>query len=218
MFRDGGRLMADWTNKITGHAEVDPTGLLANPANWREHPRAQREALEGVLAQVGWVQDIIVNTNTGHIVDGHLRVELAVERGEAMVPVVYVDLTEDEERLMLATLDPLAGMALADDTALKSLLFAVSADDSAVAALLDSLRLEDDLDVASLVDEDIPRAEPEPPDAEERQLVVTVTAEQRVQILAAIDAVRGGDYSVSAGDALATVCTYYIALRDGSDA
>jgi DNA modification methylase len=50
-----------WRNRIVGHGEEDPTQLLANPKNWRIHPKAQQDALVGVLNEVGWVQDVIVN-------------------------------------------------------------------------------------------------------------------------------------------------------------
>ena len=100
--------------KIIGEGTEDPEQLLANPANWRIHPLAQREALDGVLEKIGWVQRIVVNQRTGHVVDGHLRADLAVQRQEKAVPVLYVDLSEDEERAALAALDPIAGMAVAD--------------------------------------------------------------------------------------------------------
>jgi hypothetical protein len=35
---------------------------------------AQEAALAGILGQVGWVQQVLVNRRTGHVVDGHLRV------------------------------------------------------------------------------------------------------------------------------------------------
>jgi hypothetical protein len=59
-----------------------PDQLLANPRNWRIHPKAQQEALAAVLDQVGWVQDIIVNQRTGHVVDGHARIALAISKQE----------------------------------------------------------------------------------------------------------------------------------------
>lgn len=55
------------------------------------------------------------------IVDGHLRVDEASERGEH-VPVLLVDLTEREEALILATLDPIAGEAGTDTEKLGALL------------------------------------------------------------------------------------------------
>lgn len=128
-----------WQSRIVGHGEEDPSQLLANPANWRIHPKAQQDALAGLLDQVGWVQDVIVNQRTDHVVDGHLRVSLAISRQEPTVPVVYVDLSEDEERLVLASIDPLAAMAVMDKDALGELLASVEAGDAALAAMLAGL-------------------------------------------------------------------------------
>lgn len=116
-----------WQNRIVGHGEEDPEQLLANPANWRIHPRAQQAALEGVLQRVGWVQDVIVNRRTGHMLDGHARVEMAISAGER-VPVVYVDISEAEERLILATYDRLTGMAGTDEEKLAGLIAEAQAD------------------------------------------------------------------------------------------
>ena len=132
-----------WESRIVGHGEAAPADLVGNPRNWRTHPKAQRDALAGVLDQVGWVQDVIVNRRTGYLVDGHARVAVAAQRGEASVPVVYVDLSEDEELLILATLDPLAAMAEADTDALADLLAAVTSEDAALTAMLDALAVPD---------------------------------------------------------------------------
>jgi hypothetical protein len=42
-----------WRNRVVGSREEDPTQLLANPANWRLHPKEQQEALAGALSEVG---------------------------------------------------------------------------------------------------------------------------------------------------------------------
>jgi hypothetical protein len=110
-----------WRNRIVGHGEVDATELLANPKNWRIHPKAQRDALGGVLAEVGWVQEVIVNRRTGFVVDGHLRAAMAISAGEK-VPVLYIDVSEEEEALILATLDPLSAMAASDKAAFEGLI------------------------------------------------------------------------------------------------
>ncbi|HYW24193.1 MAG TPA: ParB N-terminal domain-containing protein [Terriglobales bacterium] len=130
---------APWANRITRHAEVDPATLAANPSNWRRHPKSQADALSGVLRSVGVVATVLVNERSGRLVDGHLRVQLAVQRGEPTVPVTYVDLSDDEERLVLATLDPLAAMAEADDDALRALLASVASDDDDVRRLVSFL-------------------------------------------------------------------------------
>ena len=128
-----------WRSRIVGSGEEDPAQLTANPRNWRIHPKAQQDALAGSLDQVGWVQQVMVNRTTGNIVDGHARVEQALSRGEATVPVLYVELTEAEEGLVLASLDPIGAMAGRDDEKLRQLLAEVSFDSEALAASLDAL-------------------------------------------------------------------------------
>jgi len=130
---------AAWRSRIAGHGEVAPTDLVSNPQNWRTHPAGQQRALAGALTEVGWVAGVLVNRTTGHLVDGHLRVELALARHEATVPVTYVELSDDEERLVLATLDPLAAMATAEKDALASLLADLSPADTDLATLLAEL-------------------------------------------------------------------------------
>lgn len=128
-----------WRSRITRHADVDPTTLAANPANWRQHPKHQADALSGVLSEVGYVQSVIVNERSGRIVDGHLRVALAVERSEPTVPVVYVDLADDEERLILAVLDPIGALAETDAAALSALLDGLAPRADGLADLLATL-------------------------------------------------------------------------------
>lgn len=100
-----------WNTRIVGSDMVDPSILCPNPKNWRRHPKYQREAMTNVFNEIGWIQDIIVNKTTGHIIDGHMRVDLAVKNKEKLVPVKYVELTEEEERQALITYDPLSSMA-----------------------------------------------------------------------------------------------------------
>lgn len=128
-----------WRNRIIGDGYEAPDQLLANPLNWRVHPLHQQEKLEGVLSEIGWIQRVIVNRATGHVIDGHARVGLAISRGEPLVPVLYVDLTLEEERLVLATLDPIGALAGTDRQVLDALLAEVSSPDGAVQRLLDDL-------------------------------------------------------------------------------
>lgn len=128
-----------WRNRIVGSEQVPPTDLLANPNNWRTHPPKQRDALRGSLSEVGWVQQVIVNTVTGHMIDGHARAEEAISRGEPFVPVLYVELDPDEEKLVLATLDPIGALAARDDERLTELLADIHTDDAGLLALLDEM-------------------------------------------------------------------------------
>lgn len=111
-----------WRNRIIGEGFEAPEQLLANPQNWRVHPKAQQDALASVMKEVGWVTRVIVNKRTNHVLDGHLRVAMCISDSLPLVPVTYVDLSPEEELLMLATLDPLSAMAVADSQALGDLI------------------------------------------------------------------------------------------------
>jgi DNA modification methylase len=150
-----------WRSRITGSGEEAPDQLLANPANWRIHPKAQQDALAGALDQVGWVGQVLVNQRSGFVVDGHARVALALTRREPTVPVLYVDLDPEEEALVLATLDPIGAMATADTAKLEELLAGITVDDAGLLALLGDLAGNDPK--AGLTDPDeVPEPSEEP--------------------------------------------------------
>lgn len=130
-----------WRSRIVGSGEADPSTLVSNPLNFRTHPVRQLEALRGSLDSVGWVQQVIVNQRSGsHVVlDGHARIEEAIRRGESLVPVLYVDLSPEEQAQIVATLDPIAAMAGQDDEILRTLLASITVDDAGLLALVDSL-------------------------------------------------------------------------------
>lgn len=128
-----------WASRIVGHRDVPPDDLVANPRNWRGHPPHQSQALGDVLSEVGWVQSVIHNVRTGRLIDGHLRVDMAKARGEATVPVVDVDLSEDEEALILATIDPIGALAEANAASLAELVKGIEIESEAVRAMLKSV-------------------------------------------------------------------------------
>ncbi len=154
-----------WRNRITGYGEEKPDQLLANPRNWRIHPKAQQDALKSVLDTVGFIDDVIVNQRTGYIVDGHLRVAMAISEGQELMPVKYVDLSDEEERLMLASFDPIAAMAAADREKLGDLLKGIESGDAEVNRLLEAIARENKI----VLREDIPAPEAQIDKAEELQ-------------------------------------------------
>jgi len=116
-----------------------PAGaLIPNPKNWRTHPAAQKDALRGVLAEVGYADALIAReTHEGlMLIDGHLRAETTPD---AEVPVLVLDVNEAEADKLLATLDPLAAMAGRDEENLKALLASVETDSDALAKMLEEL-------------------------------------------------------------------------------
>jgi ParB-like chromosome segregation protein Spo0J len=139
-----------WQNRIIGHGEESPDQLLANPSNWRIHPRAQQDALATVLDSVGLVQSVVVNRRSGFVVDGHLRVAMALRSEQASIPVTYVDLSDEEERLVLASLDSIGAMAVPDKEKLAELLEGIDREDATIDALVRAVA--EDYDVGELPD------------------------------------------------------------------
>jgi DNA modification methylase len=119
---------------------MDPKELKENPKNWRKHPSAQAAGLDGVLTEVGWITSVILNERTGHLVDGHLRVELALRNGESSVPVVVVDLSQEEEDAILASFDPISAMAKTNHEALAALIAGITSTNPAVKDLIDRIK------------------------------------------------------------------------------
>jgi hypothetical protein len=121
--------------------------LLANPKNWRVHPKAQSAALRGLLSEIGYADALLVRElPDGRLVliDGHLR---AKTTPSAMVPVLIVDVSEEEADKILLTLDPLAGMAESDSVRLQALLNSVRSDSTAVEQLFARIAERDALQV-----------------------------------------------------------------------
>jgi DNA modification methylase len=151
-----------WRNRIIGHGEQPAISFMANPLNWRIHPKAQRDALTGILGDVGWVQSVIVNKTTGNVVDGHARIEEALKLGDdTPVPFVEVELSEEEEQKILLTLDPVAAMATADKANLDALLRDVSTTSEAMQEMLADLAKANGLDYGAEIGGSLEDAEPQ---------------------------------------------------------
>jgi hypothetical protein len=113
--------------------------LRAHPQNWRTHPEAQREALRGVLEEVGYADALLARELPDgglELIDGHLRAEMTPD---TLVPVLVLDVSQSEAAKILATLDPLAALAEADAEKLDQVLRQVETGSPAVADLLSKL-------------------------------------------------------------------------------
>jgi site-specific DNA-methyltransferase (adenine-specific)/modification methylase len=130
--------------------------LADNPENWRRHPAGQAEGLDAVLDEVGWAGAALYNEATGRLIDGHLRKKRAIERGER-VPVLVGSWTEEQERLILSTLDPLAAMAEVAGQSLKDLIDVVEPDaPEGTEEIFERLKAEAEEALAAMVAEDAP--------------------------------------------------------------
>src|SRR5262245_24028873 len=97
-------------DRIIDLRRVPAKELRENPRNWRRHPDAQGRALAAMLERIGHAGALVAReTSDGlELIDGHLRRDLA---GDEPVPVLVLDVDEEEAAVLLATLDPLGDMA-----------------------------------------------------------------------------------------------------------
>ena len=137
-----------WSSRIVAEADVSPSTLIPNLLNWRKHPKHQQQALSGALDEIGWIQRVIVNKRTGNIIDGHLRVELAIAHKEKTIPVCYVNLSPKEEHIALATFDSVGALAQQDEAAYAKLIEEIGADNPALMSLLAK---DEEVDAAAVI-------------------------------------------------------------------
>jgi hypothetical protein len=126
-------------DRIRELRRVRAADLAPNPKNWRVHPEAQRNALRGILAEIGFADALLARELPDGrllLIDGHLRAETTPEQ---QVPVLVLDLNEAEADRLLATLDPLCAMADNDHEALSRLVNEVDFESEAVRSMLAEL-------------------------------------------------------------------------------
>ena len=123
-------------DRIRELRRVHAKDLLPNPKNWRRHPKAQADALRGLLGEIGYADALLVRELADGrlmLIDGHLRAETTPD---LEVPVLILDVTEEEADKLLLTLDPLAAMAESDSERIKALLASVRTDSAAIEELI----------------------------------------------------------------------------------
>ena len=137
------------------HLEYVEAGTLTeNPGNWRRHPQEQLNALRELIddPDVGWAGTLLFNERTGRLIDGHAR--KAVTDPKALVPVVFGDWSEEAERKILLTHDPMALQAEGDAAQYAALLETVNANGLWVRDLMQSTLRDLDAQAAAAADPD----------------------------------------------------------------
>jgi predicted AAA+ superfamily ATPase len=129
-FKGETKPMVALRDRIVELRRVRAGDLKINPKNWRVHPEGQRSAVTQMLEDVGFVGALVARQKgkSLELLDGHLRADIA---DDSKVPVVVVDLTDDEADKILATYDPLAGLALTDTGKLDDLLKGITFEENA---------------------------------------------------------------------------------------
>ena len=96
-------------NRIKGHRRVRAGALVPHELNFRLHPQLQRAALRALYREVGFARSLLayeLPDGRLRLLDGHLRRDPDLE-----VEVEVLDVTEDEARALLLSIDPLAALA-----------------------------------------------------------------------------------------------------------
>lgn len=207
-----------WKNRIVGSGEMPAAKFAANPLNARTHPKLQQAALVGSLTELGWIQNVIVNKTTGNVVDGHARIVEALKLGgDTPVPYVEVELSEAEERLALATLDPISAMAGYDKAQLDALLRDVNTGDAALQTMLAELAQNNSVIGSAIASDGFDFGNlPQDDRAPFQQMTFTLHDSQVEIVKDAIKKARqSGDFEDSPnkngnGNALALICEVFL--------
>ncbi len=107
---------------------IEAGSLSENPANWRKHSPEQLQSVKDLLQDpdVGWAGACLYNERTKRLIDGHAR--KTVSDPSTPIPVLVGDWSEEAERKILITLDPVGTMANGDPDAYAALVAQVNAE------------------------------------------------------------------------------------------
>lgn len=160
--------MTSIRDRIVEFRRVPAAELHSHPQNWRKHPAAQRQALTGVLQEIGYADALVARRRSDgrlELIDGHLR---AAATPNAEVPVLIVDLDDREAALLLAVHDPLTAMAETDEALLKSIVTTFATDRIDLTSILENVLADVDRVLAGSASQ----ASPEPHWQDLYQIVV----------------------------------------------
>src|SRR6266508_1626327 len=127
-----------WQSRIVQHADVAPAELLNHPDNIKIHTEEQEADMVALFARVGWAAAVLVSEKSGRIIDGHMRVNVALRNGAASVPVDYVRLSDEEERKALLYLTRLPQFAQLDRVNLAEVIDTVSTGEDAISRMAEA--------------------------------------------------------------------------------
>ncbi len=131
-------------DRIKELRRVPANRLVPNPKNWRKHPTRQKDVLQGVLAEIGYADALLVRELADgrlQLIDGHLRAKTTPHQD---VPVLILDLDEEEANKLLTVFDPIAGLAEKDQDLLEELVRSVETSDAAIRTFLGELIASDE--------------------------------------------------------------------------
>ena len=127
---------AAFRNRVKELRTVPVRELVADDENWRTHPLKQERAMEGVLREIGYADALLVREledGTLKLIDGHLRQSVTPDQE---VPVLVLDVDEEEARKLLLTFDPITSFADAEKEKLQTVIDKVKAREEGTRGLI----------------------------------------------------------------------------------
>jgi len=202
-------------NRVKELRHVPASDLRPNPKNWRTHPTSQRDALRGILAEVGMADAVLareLSDGSLMLIDGHLRAETL---GDGRVPVLVLDVNEAEADKLLATLDPVAAMAGKDAEQLAALLGQLKEQDDNLASLVWPDYIIDPLLAADWTPPKIDDTLPDSQDgtgSSKKTLTMTFSENQSDTVREAVKTAKEKNECQDAtdSDCLVLVCQWYL--------
>jgi len=161
-------------NRIKSHRRVRAGDLVPHEWNFRLHPELQKAALHAIYQEVGFARSLLayeLPDGRLKLIDGHLRRDLDPDME---VDVEILDVTEEEARKLLLTIDPLAALAETQEQLHQRLLEQTPTDNNALAAAWEAAAKE------------VLQREPEPVGTIPEQFLILVTCrdeKQQVELL-----------------------------------
>ena len=98
-------------HRIKGHRRVRAGDLVPHEFNFRTHPAGQRAALTALYREVGFARSLLayeLPDGRLKLIDGHLRRDMDPDME---VDVEVLDVSDEEARTLLLSIDPLAELA-----------------------------------------------------------------------------------------------------------
>jgi hypothetical protein len=158
-------------NRIVRHVRIRAGDLVPHELNARRHPAVQREALADLYAEVGFARSLLAYALPDgrlKLIDGHLRRQMDPNME---VDVEVLDVSEEEARKLLLSIDPLAALAENDEATLDELRKLTTTNSDALTNLWRSIgeatAVQEEL-------EEVARRKPAPPPAVPEQYFVLV--------------------------------------------
>ncbi len=169
-------------NRIVRHAKVRAGDLVPHELNPRTHPAGQRKALAELYREVGFARSLLayeLPDGRLKLIDGHLRRDMDPEM---QVEVEIIDVSDEEARKLLLSLDPLAALAGHDSDCLDRLRSLTQTDSDDLANLWRSIG-----QAREETEEAMAPREPKAPPVPREQYLILVECEDEATQLALLE-------------------------------